>query len=93
MKKEFTRADMTPDQLKTMHQQLAKADKPTTYFPLLLIMADVVDEAVKGSNTYLTLGVTRDKSAIIMSISVDGKKLYASGASLADLADKVNALL
>jgi hypothetical protein len=93
MKKDYVRADMKADQLKTMSQQLAKPDKPVTYFPLLLIMADVIDDAVKGANTYMTLGVSRDKSSIILTISVDGHKLYASGATLAELADRVNNLL
>lgn len=93
MKKDFVRAEMAADQLKVMHQQLAKAEKPTVYFPLLLLMADVIDDAVKGSNTYITLGVTRDKSAIILTVNVGGSKVYASGATLAELADRVNDLL
>lgn len=84
---------MVPDQLKTMHQQLAKLGQPFVYTGLLLLLADVIDEAVKGSNSYMTIGVTRDKSAIIATITVDGSKIYASGATLAEVSDKATGLL
>jgi len=93
MKKDFVRAEMKPDQLEVMHKQLAKSDKPTTYFPILLMIADVIDEAVKGTNTYITIGVTRDRSSIIWTTNVAGSKLYASGATLAEVADKLNGQL
>lgn len=93
MKKEFVRAQLKPDQLNAVRQMLQKEAQAKLLSPWLLMIADVLDNAVSGSNSYVTVGVTKDKTAIICTITYEGSKLYASGATMWEVADKLNDIL
>jgi hypothetical protein len=56
-------------------------------------MGDVLDNAIKGEDIYMTLGMTRNKDAVLLTITWDREKLVISGGSLTDLAEQAHTLL
>jgi len=63
------------------------------YADLLRVMADVLDNAIKGEDIYMTLGQTRNKDAVLLTVNWDREKLVLSGVSLMDLAEQAHTLL
>jgi len=93
MRKDFVKSDLVANQLETLDQELASKTKAEPYHPMIRLIADVLDNAIKGDNCYLTIGTTRDQSAIILSLTVEGQKIYVSSATLYELAGRCQELL
>jgi len=60
---------------------------------LLLVIADVLDYAADGHNSYITIGTNRDKSAFLLSIKQDGHGAYVSATSIAELSAACSSVL
>jgi len=84
---------LTPTNTFAVNDSLKLKDSHLVYGNLLLVLADVLDSAVKGEDIYLTLGMTRNKDAVLLTITWDRDKLVLSGATLRDLADQAETLL
>lgn len=76
-----------------VQQEVKTFGKGQTYTNLLLLIADVLDYAVEGHDSYMTIGQTRDKTALLLSVHQDGKHAYVSGTSLAGLSEAAGTLL
>jgi hypothetical protein len=63
------------------------------FTPLLQLMADVCDSAANGSDCYITLGASRDKQSLLMTITQDGAKAYLSEFTLRGLSAAAETLL
>ena len=44
----------------------------TPYYPLLRVLAEMLDSSAKGQNIYSIIGTTKDKSAISITVKQDG---------------------
>ena len=93
MKKEFVRADLTPDTAIELKKHLSKPETAKNMYAILQVIADCLDDAIKGENSYVTFGVTRDKKALMMTINFGGSKLFAAGQTLWEVADKCAEML
>lgn len=60
---------------------------------LLIVLAEVCDTAIAGDDIYVTLGMTKRRSALLLTVTWDNDKLVLSGESLVDLADQAHSLL
>ena len=60
---------------------------------LLHVLADACDEAASGQDIYITLGTTKRKDALLLTVSWDGDKTMLSGVTLLDLASQAGTLL
>jgi hypothetical protein len=60
---------------------------------IVMLMADVLDNAIKGEDIYITVGMTRNKDACLLTVTWDREKLVLSGMSLLDLAEQAHTLL
>jgi len=70
-------------------EERAKGKQPLeAYYGLLLLCAQVCDHAIDGEDIYCTLGMTRDKSGLLLTISWDRDKSYLAAGSLASLSDE-----
>ncbi len=58
------------------------------YYGLLRLCAEVCDHAIAGEDIYLTIGMTRDRSGLLLVVTWDGDKTFMAGGSLAGLADE-----
>jgi len=93
MKKGFTRATVGDRNLQDFQDIAKTKDGLALYSGLLAILADVADTAVRGADCYCTFGLSRDKGALLLTVNVGGSKLYASGATLDEVATAAQELL
>lgn len=57
----------------------------TPYWPLLQVLADVIDNAGAGGQTFAVLGTTRARTAASLAVTLEGEKATHYAANLADL--------
>jgi len=60
----------------------------SAYSGLLELAANVCDHAVSGEDIYMTIGMTRDRSGLLLVITWDGDKSFLAAGSLAGLSDE-----
>lgn len=78
---ELTEADMG--------KKLADA----SLLPLLRAVCEVLDLAAEGEDVFLTIGKTRNKGALLLTITWDGVKQFATADNPVELASEVAKLL
>lgn len=59
-----------------------------TYIDFLQLVAQAFDKAIEGENVYLNVGMTRDRSGLLVVINWDGDKSYLVAGSLASLSQE-----
>jgi hypothetical protein len=75
-------------------QEYIKAGRPTTtYDGLLCAIADTLDYAVAGNDAYITIGLTKPKDAMLMTVVYGHSRMYAGGASLWGISKDAERLL
>jgi len=79
--------------MKALDDDLAKSLKVCRFLHLLKAMLTTLDLAAAGEDIYMTVGTTRNKSALVVSITWDGEKMAAYGDSALDLDAKMVSLL
>jgi len=84
---------LTPTNTQHIEDAIKLKNVGGIYTDLLMVIADVLDTAVKGEDIYMTVGMTRNKDAVLLTITWDREKLVLSGATLRDLAEQANTLL
>jgi hypothetical protein len=67
--------------------------KNTDYLDLLRVIADVVDYAADGHDSYLTLGTNKSKDNVLMTIKQDGRAAYVSALDLRGLSEACKSVL
>ena len=60
------------------------------YLGLLELAANVCDHAISGEDIYMTIGMTRDRSGLLLVITWDGDKSFLAAGSLAGLSDEAS---
>jgi len=85
MKKGFVRATVGNQNLQTVQDDATVKDGLRAYLGLVSILADALDYAAGGGDCWVTLGLSRDKGALLLTVNNGGSKLYASGATLTEL--------
>lgn len=93
MKKGFTRATVGSDNLKMVKELAGVQDGLDAYYGLLAVLADACDLAAAGNDCWCTVGLSRDKGALLLTVTMGGSKLYASGADLAEVSGAAQELL
>jgi len=72
----------------------SKANKLSdNYGSFLQLVAQSMDLMCKGENVYLTLGMTRDRSGLLLVVNWDDDKTFIVAGSLAGLSDECTSLL
>ena len=68
-------------------QAWAKTGKQNEgFFHLLHLLSQTLDYAITNGDTWVTIGVTRNQDALMMTLNCDGSKGYITGATYLDLA-------
>lgn len=86
-------AEIAPENLKTLREQLKTNKAGQTYEGLVAILADVVDTAIGGSECYAVLGLNRNRDAVMLTVTIGREKLYATGPSLVAVSRAAEELL
>jgi len=81
------------DNRKTLDQDLEWSHANTPYKTLLQVIADIVDSAVSGNDSFLSIGTTRDKSSICLMVQVAGARDTVYADTLRTLDEHAQSLL
>ena len=60
---------------------------------ILQVIAEVLESAAAGEDSYVTFGTNRQRTAFIATVGYQGSKEYAAGTSLCSLAESLAAFL
>jgi hypothetical protein len=93
MKFDSKNQTMTPDNLVQINGLLAGLKTNFPLAPLLLLMAEVCDRAINGTDTYVILGLTKDRSALLFTIREGANVARAAGPDLLGVAADAERLL
>jgi hypothetical protein len=89
----YVRAVMEPNNAEYIRNAIADSQGRAVLPNIALLVAEVADAAIAGDNVYITIGITRSRDAILLTLNQSGDKSYAGGETLAQLEDAVLELL
>ena len=84
---------LNPNNLEHLQSRLKTSKAMDNYCDFLALVAQALDLAISGEDIFLTIGITRDKSGLLMTITWDGDKTFLVAGSLASLSDEARAYL
>lgn len=93
MKKTFVRAVLQPVAESQVPDLIKDKDFQQGLASLVLLIAQVLDDAAKGNNTYLSIGTTRDKGSMTIAVHQDGVPQSVFADNLEDLFAELKTLL
>jgi len=77
----------------TLDSDLDWSHTDTAYKPLLQVIADVLDSAASGNDSFLSIGTTRDKSSVCLMVQIAGSRDTVYSTCLRDLDEQAQSLL
>lgn len=83
MKLEKSVGPIEAKNLKHYQEALKAGNADTTYQGVVALLADIADNALAGHDCYITFGASRDKTGLLLTVTYDGTKAYASERDLA----------
>jgi hypothetical protein len=85
MKRNYIRATLKPGNEETLEKGAKEMLAPSPYYPLLKLVAQVLDYKAGGDNVWLTIGADKQNTTLLLVVH-DGDVTYsAAGESLTDL--------
>lgn len=93
MRKQFTKQTMEPNFETTLEKDAALGGGLDNAANLVRLITQVLDASIKGEDCYLSINCTRKKDSAIVTLTVNGDKLYASGTDWPSLLASVDSLL
>jgi len=93
MRKQYTRAELQPTFEETYDQKPELGGGLKGAECLVRLVAQVLDEAVRGSDCFLSIGITRKGDAAVVTLSLNGDKQFATGADWPSLMASVESLV
>jgi len=82
---------LNPNNEEALLQRLGKKEFEATYVDLLQFIAQCLDVAIKGDNCWVNIGMTRDRSGLLLTRHWDEDVLFLAGGSLASLSTECGA--
>jgi len=89
----FSDASIEAVNLQMVDASLKAKTTHTDYEGFLRLIADMVDYAIEGNQSYCTLGLARDGSGILLTVTQDHKKAYFAGPTLAEVSRHCSGVL
>lgn len=84
---------LLPSSVDNLMEDLKSKEGISRYRDLLIVLADALDMAAKGEDIFVTLGSTRKRDALVLTITYQGDKTFVPGVNLQALADLCSNLL
>jgi len=76
-----------------LESDLEWAHANTPYKCLLQVIADILDSAASGGDSFLSIGATRDKHSFCLMVQVDGSRETVYSDSLRSMDEQAQTLL
>jgi len=81
------------DNRQTLEMDMEWSHANTPYKNLLKVIADIVDSAVSGHDSFLSIGTTRDHSSIVLMVQLAGSRDTVYADTLRTLDEQAQSLL
>jgi len=81
-------AALPQDAVEVLHTWGSKKACDTPYWPLLVLIADVMDNIAKGEDAYMIIGATRNRDACSLTVKCGSDFSSIYGDTFKDLAEK-----
>jgi hypothetical protein len=93
MKHKYLKAVIEPINEVEFVDQASKKRLAEVYTDLLQLLAQVCDEAASGDNVWLSMGATKEKSALVVTVHTPEGNMSVYGATLGGLCLEAKSLL
>ena len=93
MKRPDKGVSLLPVNYNTLVDQRAKNKLTPAMWDLLAVIAEVCDQAVTGEDIFLTVGMPKNKSSLLVTVTWDRNPTWLSGATLEECASQAHKLL
>lgn len=93
MKKPDVQSNLEANQLASFRKEAKSGNPLLDYSGIVAVLCDVADTAVGGMDCYCTFGLSRDRSTILLTVTIGGSKLYAGGATMKEVSAAAEGLL
>jgi len=85
VKFDASKGELPPINVELIQKAAKDKDLIALYAGLLLVIADALDIAVQGGNAYVSIGLTRKRDAIVLTVKDGNMAAYATGANITQL--------
>lgn len=85
MKFDNKTAKLSTDSLKTVQEHIKAGTASLAYQGILCVLADVLDRAASGHDTYAIIGLTANRDALLLTVKEGPKKAFAGGSSFLEV--------
>jgi len=85
-------AQLTTKNLQDVMTSIKAADSHLRYHGLLMLVADVLDTAASGEDCYMTIGATRKRDALVVTVKQGNQSAYAAGVDFLELSEACESL-
>jgi len=86
-------AKLSTNNLQTVREHIKANTASLAYQGLLCVLADVLDRASAGNDTYVILGLTQNRDALLLTVKEGSKKAYAGGGGLLEISEDAEKLV
>jgi len=86
-------APLAQDNRKALDIEIETKQGLQIYKPLLALVADVLDSAAGGNDSFVSIGTTRNHSAFTIMVQIAGRRHNLYAENLAALSDQAQTLL
>ena len=93
MKLDENKTSLNADNLKMVREYLKAKTADLMYQGVLCLIADALDTAIVDGDCYITIGVTKPKDAILLTVHHKGAKGRAGGLTLSEVSKDAERLL
>jgi len=93
MRKDYVRAQIQPHFERTLNEKPELGGGFKSAECLVRLIAQVLDEAAQGEDCYVSIGVTKNNDAAVMTLSLNGQRQYASGSDWPSFLASVQSLI
>jgi len=76
---------LSTDNLSTVREHIKANTASLAYQGVLCVLADVLDRAAAGRDTYAIIGLTSNRDAMLLTVKEGPSKAFAGGSGLLDL--------
>jgi len=77
----------------TLEQDLEWSNANTPYKALLQVVADILDNAIGGGDSFVSIGLTTDKASICFMVQLEGQRDRVYALDLRTLDEQAQSLL
>jgi len=88
-----TKFEFSKSNLASMRESIKAGQAHIAYQGILCVLADVLDIAANGGDCFATIGLTKNRDAMLLTVKDGSRKAYAGGFSLLEISKDAEKLI